>query len=164
MAPIPSAPTAPPQLGAQREPKDWKTYRCSRYFLYQGKAIECDSDLGRDGESLRPILAKTPEALAKLDSYQNTRKNVQNLRYLSALGLAMMGTGFILSKTMDSDNKVAVRNILVTSGLAISAGTFIWGLTLIRQNESKLTEATEIYNRANPKDPLEIQVTTGVTF
>ena len=157
-------PSAPPLLGAQGEPGNWRAFRCSRYFIYRGKSIECDSDLGHDGENLRPILSQTPEALETLNQYQQTRKDAQKLRYVATAGLVMMATGIILGRTLAPNDRILTRNLLLGSGLAISAGSYFWGLTLVRKNEARLTEAAEIYNRAHPKDPLQIQVTTGVEF
>lgn len=162
---IPRKTTSPPMLGAAKPPNP-DNFRCPRLFSYRGKVLNCDSNLGWDGENLRPIIQGVPDALAELDEYQNNRNKVVALRYVGTAGVVLMLTGFILGKTMDVNNpdRVTIRNLGVIGGATMAIGSFAWGLAIIKGNESRLGRAAALYNQSHPKDPIELQFSTGLRF
>ena len=158
---IPSRPTAPPTLGAKM-PEN--LFSCQRSFVYRGKTLPCDSNLSYDGENLRPILSAVPESIPPLDQYQRNRQKVRTLAYTGSLGLAMALVGHFVSKGYEGDKRILIRNLSVLSGFALTAGSFIYGFTLLNTNEANLREAVRVHNNARPQDPIELQLTTGLTF
>ena len=159
---LPIRPSAPPTLGATA-PAD--IFVCQRYFSYRGRLLTCDSNVNPDGEGLRPILSTVPEAVPYLDKYQDNRRDLANLAYYGSAGLLIALGGTILSHQYSGGTRIVIRNISLFTGLlGLTAGSFIYGLTLLTTNESYLHDAVRVYNRSRPEDPLELQLTTGVRF
>src|SRR5690349_46867 len=94
-AQIPKKPSQPPQLA----PRLGKSKpQCERYFLYQGKKLECDSYLGGDAERLRPLMADVPSALAELDIYRENLKKMKLAAYIGSAGLLAIVAGLAISR------------------------------------------------------------------
>lgn len=160
-ADIPQTTSAPPPLARKAIPK---VHTCQRQIVYRGQVLNCDSHLHWDGERLRPILQNVPEAISELDIYQKNRRKVQTLAYTSTLGLILIGAGIFLGRNLASADRLAIRNVLAGTGAGITAGSVIYGFTLIRTNEEHLSNSVNIYNDKNPKDPIELKFTTGISF
>ena len=170
---IPSTPSAPPGLVQKRAPT---IAHCERYFLYQGKKIECDSNLGSDAENLRPLMKDIPSAVSELDTYQNNRWMARNLAYLGTAGLLILvaGTMFGNEKYIDTspgtnngkegDRLNLMGRYLFYGGAGIAGGSGIYGFSLVRGNEAHIGNAVGHYNRVNPGNPIELQFSTGIHF
>jgi hypothetical protein len=152
--PIPQMPTAPPQL-FERTPPD--TFRCQRFYVYEGKTVGCDSNLKADGDRLRPILRPVPEAIAQLDQYQRSQRILRTTAYTGSAGLFLLLTGLFAGQS-------GGKNAFYLGGLAVFFGSLSYGLISLRTNEAKLGDAVETYNRARPEDPIELQFKTRIGF
>ncbi len=158
----PSIPSTPPSL--VRIPPKKKVFSCQRQYVYQGKLLECDSNLNLDGENLRPILTEVPEALSELNLYQKNRRSTHKLAYISTVGLAMVGLGFWLSNQYEGNKGIVIRNLLVIPGIAIGGGSLVYGFVLLNTNEHHLHKAVELYNDARPHKRIDLQFNLGISF
>lgn len=160
---IPQSPSAPPVLGVPSPPT--RNFGCQRQFMYQGKLMDCDSNLHPDAEKLRPIISDVPAAIAELDTYQLNRYSIRRLAYTSTMGLALAGIGtLIASQYFSGTQQVLVRNFTVIPGLLITGGSAVYGFSLLKVNEKHLTNAVEFYNQARPDNRIELQFSTGIRF
>jgi hypothetical protein len=166
-ADIPQAPSAPPVL-VQKIPLD--PFRCQRKFVYQGKAYDCDTQVRRDGENLRPILKDVPEAVAELDTYQRGRRNLRYTAYTATLGLATALVGYISNvatnegRFRNGDLSLPFGSYLMLGGVLATSGSFVYGFSVYRTNESHLTEAVSLFNQARPNTPIALEFKTGIAF
>ena len=170
---IPSTPSAPPGLVQKRAPS---IAHCERYFLYQGKKIECDSNLGSDGEVLRPLMKDVPSAVSELDTYQHNRWVARNLAYLGTAGLIVLIAGAMFGREKYIDTSTNINSgkegdrlnllgrYLYYGGAGVAGGSGIYGFSLVRSNEAHIGNAVENYNRVNPDNLIELQFSTGIHF
>ncbi len=159
---IPTAPSAPPSLTPQ---KPTNVIRCQRRFIYRGKQLDCDSNLERDAERLRPVFKDVPEAIAELDMYQKTREQVRSLGYAGGLGLGMAFTGFLLSRTTTNEQTARDWRVMgIGGGLLVLGITLATGLVALGNASDHLGNAVKQYNQARPGDPIEFQFSTGFDF
>lgn len=132
--------------------------------------MACDSYVQADGEQLRPILAKVPEAESRLNEYQATRRSIQDWAYVASTGLAVLiGSLWLGPKLTDSQGAMSstgktVRNVGGLVGVAVFGFSLGYGFIKLEGNESRLGEAVETYNAAQPADPIQLQFTAGITF
>lgn len=154
-------PSAPPAL-SRRVPKE--TLSCTRQYVYQGKTLDCDSNLARDAENLRPVFQEVPAALKELDLYQATRRQVRGLAYTSTIGLVLIVTGYLLGREIEGLDGIAIRNAVAGSGLVLTTGSVVFGFVSLRANEARLDQAIRLHNEAKPDRPIELLVTTSVRF
>lgn len=157
-APSPT-PTRPPTMG-KKIPDN--PFRCDRLIKYRGKTLPCDSHLKRDGENLRSILQDTPEALEKLDLYQKNRKKVAFAAYTGTAGLAIAVTNGLIAKLFvpkdpgrDRERK-QTENAIRWTGIGLSVGSVIYGLSYLKSNEENLNDAIIRFNDAHPDRPIEV--------
>jgi len=119
--------------------------------------------LKRDGENLRSILQETPEALEKLDLYQKNRRKVRFAAYTGTAGLVIAFTNGLIAKLFVpkerrsdrhrvEDTETAVR----WTGIGISVGSLIYGVSYLKSNEQNLNEAIVRFNTAHPDRPIEV--------
>jgi hypothetical protein len=162
-AEIPQLPKAPAPIPGG-SPSD--TFRCTRYFTWQGKKFECDSFVRQDAENLRTIVANVPQAVTELDDYQATRSSLKNTAYIGSAGLVLFVAGLLLHGRF-SDEAPAGQNIsrgISILGLGAAGGSFIYALGQIQANELRLGSAVQYYNTAHPDTPVELQFSTGFAF
>ncbi len=155
-----SAPQPAPNSLAKVPPPD--LFQCSRYFVYRGRVLQCDSNLNRDGENLRPILQDTPAAIAELDTYQSNRRNLQKAAYTGTLGLAVViGSSLIttLFSDVDTDSGKRLNSYLRVGGGLLTIGSGIYGLAVLRTNERHLENAVHLHNQAQPDNPIQLKFT-----
>jgi hypothetical protein len=157
---IPSKPSAPPKLGVDTPQEHFK---CERLYIYRGKQLNCDSNVRQDAERLRPILQGVPQSIGELNSYQKNRRAVRGLAYLGTAGLLVAIASAFVPQDPDAQ-VISTRNALLIGGLSLTSGSLLYGLSLIRTNEAHLGAAVDIYNKSNPKDPIELKFSTGITF
>ncbi len=160
---IPTRPSTPPLL-EQKVPIEYP--HCERYFVYRGKAFECDSNLGRDAERLRVLLKDVPSALFELDTYQENREKIKVASYLGTAGILAMILGVLISRPpFDRDNgSIKPGGYVLLGGGILAGNSLIYGLSLVKTNESHLRNAVGYYNAAHPDDPIELQFSTRVNF
>jgi hypothetical protein len=164
---IPKKPSTPPSL-TQPIPSD--PFQCHRTFVYQGKTLDCDNPIQRDGEKLRPIIKDVPEALSELDAYQKTQRHITNVAYVVSGSVLLALGGFIAARTTggnlfkDANGNISAQNLVAIGGLATAIGAFSYGFVLYQKNETRLTAAVNAFNNARPNTPIELEFNTGITF
>ncbi len=151
---VPNTPSAPPSLFKRAAPE---SFRCQRFYSYDGKLIGCDSNVRPDGEGLRPYLSDVPAANTELNIYQRNRATLRNTAYFGTLGLVVAIAGAVVGGG-------AGKQVMILSGGSILAGSFLYGFTSMRANESHLNEAVRLHNLAKPDKPIELQFSTGIGF
>ena len=158
---IPQVPSTPPTL---LQKNATNTPHCERIFVYGGKKMECDSNLGRDGENLRPILQSVPSALSELNQYQENRQQVKLAAYFGSLGLLSAVVGVIMNHPPFINGEIKPGGYAVLGGLGLGISSFIYGFTALHANESHLEKAVQNYNVVNPQAPILLQFSTGIQF
>lgn len=162
-AQIPKKPSAPP---LQKVRKAKPIPHCERFFVYQGRQLECDSNVGRDAERLRPFVETVPEAMAELDLYQENRKKMRYAAYLGTFSLLTIVAGILVSRPPIDENSGAIRpgGFLILLGLVGGVNATIWGFTASTSNERHIGNAVNYYNAAHPDRPIELQFSTQINF
>jgi hypothetical protein len=160
---IPTTFSMPPHLSQKKPPV---LPHCERYFIYSGKKFECDSNLGKDAVQLRSIISSVPDALAELDSYQETRVRMTKSAYVGSTGLMTAVAGFLISRPLidQQTHQLRTGGYLVAGGLTVAFVSMIYAFTSISSNDSHLLKAVEIFNTAHPENPIEIQFSTQFHF
>jgi hypothetical protein len=167
---IPAGPKKPSAPRALKQPTIVDTFHCERRFLYMGKVYGCDSNVQRDAERLRPLMADVPAALAELDTYQRNRQSVRVAAYVGSIGLLAAIGGVLISRTFTDSNgnatnaSIAFRNYALAGGLGITGISLLYGLSVLSTNESHIDNAVRYHNQAHPNTPIELQFTTGFSF
>jgi len=149
---------APPSAYSKKIPDN--PFRCDRLIKYRGRVLPCDSALRRDGDSLRSILENTPDALDELDRYQSGRNSIRYAAYVGTTGLLIaLTSGLIANAFIDESRTTARRDtakVLQVSGLSLTLGSVVFGLSSLRNNEQHLQTAIIKYNASSPDKPIEI--------
>jgi hypothetical protein len=160
---IPKNPSQPPSL-RQRPARD--SHHCERFFVFDGKKEECDSNLGHDAERLRPLMHDVPSALEELDLYQENLKKIKTAAYVGTAGILAMIVGVIMSRPPFDPNSGAARPgaYVMMVGLAAGVNSMIYGFSLVKTNEAHLGNAVQYYNAAHPDRAIELQFSTNVNF
>ncbi len=158
---IPQQPSAPPKI---TQPLGTQTFRCDRLYIFEGKTLPCDSFVRKDAENLRPIFKDTPAAIEELNEYQRQRRNIRNLAYVTSAGILVAIAGLFVSRPAFSESEIRPGGYMILSGLGLSAGSFIYSLSLTRTNELHLGRAVDIYNQAHPDNPIVLQFSTSIGF
>ncbi len=160
---IPKSPSQPPPL-VQNAPKFIP--HCERYYLFEGKKFECDSNLGQDGERLRSIMAEVPSALVELDAYQQNLKNIRTAAYVGTAGILAMVLGVIMNRPPVDPVSGALRPgaYVMLVGFGVTVNSLIYGLSVVKTNEAHLAHAVNYYNQARPDRMIELQFSTQVNF
>ena len=162
VAKVPQKPSSPPALARQPEPD---IPHCARYFLYNGKKYECDSQLGSDAAHLRPIMSDVPAAIAELDAYVRTKKQVRIAAYAGSLGiLAVIVGGLVSQPLIDQNGTLKTGGYITYTGIGIVANALIYGFSMLKANEQHLGKAIDYYNAAHPTRPIQLQFSTEVHF
>jgi hypothetical protein len=165
-AQIPQKPSTPPALMQRIAPN---IPHCERYFVYQGKSMECDSNSGQDADRFRSIMEDVPAALAELDIYQDNRQKMRIAAYTGTFGLLAMIAGFfVIGRPNPPFDPISgspnIGGYFMIGGLGLVGSSFIYGLTVSRTNESHIGNAVEIFNAAHPDRPIELRFSTEINF
>jgi hypothetical protein len=162
-AQIPSQPSAPPALKERAAPD---SFRCERHFLYQGKQMNVDSDVGRDGLGLLEIVRTVPGALSEVKQYQENRNKIRMASYVSTLGIAAIIAGLFISHPPIDAKTGALRpgGISILTGVILTGTSIAVSFTTSHANDNHLHEAARIYNSVHPDQPIQLQISTKFTF
>ena len=160
---IPRVPSAPPAI-TRKTAEEFP--HCERFFLYRGKKIECDSNLGNDGERLRSIMRDVPPALAELDIYQANQNKIRNVAYVGTAGLLTIILGSVVTRTPFDPVTGSPRfgGYAILGGALAVVNSLIYGLSMVKVNESHLGRAVDHFNQAHPDSPIELKFSTEVNF
>lgn len=148
----------PPSIQARKLPET--PFRCDRLIRYRGRTLPCDSALRRDGDSLRTIFERTPEALDELDRYQSGRNSIRYSAYVGTAGLLIALTGSLVANAFIEERRTTARQdtakVLRFSGIGLTVGSVVFGLSALRNNEEHLQSAIIKYNASQPDKPIEV--------
>ena len=159
---IPKNPSAPPPLWQQTP---LHSERCRRTFIYRGEMLGCDSVVSTDASGLRSILGNTPEALVELGAYQQGRRSIRQLAYLGTGGLLLAFLGPSIARSIgDAKTSSVLASFCTIGGIGLTGGVVVLGGLSLRNNEQHLRNAVDLYNQANPKDPIQLQFSTSFSF
>ncbi len=159
---IPTQPSQPPGL-TQKQFK--QSGHCERFFLFEGKRYECDSNLGGDAERLRPILQDVPAAIAELDQYQKSRSDVRVSGHLITSALVLAGLGMLFSGGQPfnpSNGGLTPGGAVVLTGMTLGVGAIVHGFTVVNSSDKHIENAVHFYNAAHPDHPVDLQFKTGI--
>lgn len=162
-AQIPTLPSAP--LILIRNPPKYVPH-CERYYVYKGTKLECDSNLGKDGERLREIMQDVPAAIAELNTYQENLSKIRLTAYVTSACVIGFLAGILISHPPVDPATNALRPgayvMLGSAGIAFNS--IIYGLSVQKTNETHLGNAVDLYNAARPDQPIELRFSTKVNF
>lgn len=162
---IPQTPTAPPSL-VQPIPVD--PFHCQRTVIFQGKTLDCDTNVRRDAENLRPIIKDVPSAVAELDTFQSNKRTLRYTAYTASAGLLVALVGYFGSRGTNgfrnANGGYTPAALVTLAGLTVTAGSFVFGFVIYKTNESHLANAVNNFNLARPDTPIELQFKTGFSF
>jgi len=159
---VPVTPRRPIAPSLIPQPKVKNVFRCERKFVYLGKVFDCDSNVERDAERLRPLMTDVPGALEDLDNYQRTRQTVRNAAYAGSLGLLAVISGELLSRTFTDANGnltstgTQLRNYTAFGGAGLALISFFIGWFTLQRNEKYWDSAVQLHNQAHPDTPIQI--------
>ncbi len=156
-------PTAPPPL-PQRIPGE--VPHCERHFVFKGKKIECDSEMGKDALRLSLLMKDVPYAQSELDIYRENRQKIRLAGFTGTVGVLAMLTGAIVSHPILDPQSGSIRpgGLITLAGLAITANSLIYGLSMMRANEVHIGNAVQYYNSVHPGQPIELEFSTHIDF
>jgi hypothetical protein len=165
-AQIPQKPSTPPALMQRIAPN---IPHCERYFVYQGKNMECDSNSGQDADRFRTIMEDVPAAIAELDVYQSNRQKMRIAAYSGTLGVLAMISGFFVIGRPDPpfdplSGTPSAGGYTMIGGIGLFVSSIIYGLTVSRTNEAHIGNAVQFFNAAHPDRPIELRFSTGINF
>ncbi len=159
---VPSDRETPPDLAPS---ENFMPLGCDRKATLDGREIRIDSYHCKDGEGLRKLFLAVPDAQRELDLYQSTRNQAQIAAYTGSFGLLAIVVGWIVSSQMNnSQDALKVRQWTFGGGITITTGSLIYGLGMLSASETHLENAVEEYNKVNPKQPLGLEIKTGIHF
>ena len=95
-------PTAPPSYLHIAQPDP---FGCHRKIVYQGKTLDCDTNVQRDGENLRPIIKDVPAAVSELDTYQRNRRNLKYTAYAFSAAILIALGGYIATRVSGTNGQ-----------------------------------------------------------
>ena len=163
LPPIPNQPSAPPLLSQKAiAPMS----QCERYFVYDGKLLQCDSNTEKDANRLRPIMRDVPEAIAELDAYVANRKSLQTTAYVGSASFLMIIGGIFVSHPAFDPVSGAPRagGYLILGGVGLAIHSLIYGMSINRANEVHIQNAVARYNSARPDHPIRLQFSADIPF
>lgn len=160
-AQIPTQPSAPPKLAPLTRPN---IPQCERYFLYQGQRMECDSNVSRDANRLRPILEQVPESLDELNRYQERQKNLLSSAYFGSVGLLAMLIGAALRNHVDETGGIRLSGVILIGGLVITGNSIVYAFSMNKANEIHLQNSVKTFNQAKPEQPIVLEFSSPINF
>ena len=142
---------------------------CSRFYLYHNKILAVDSSRKKDGEGLRPILSKNPEAERLLSTYQANQPPPSWPAYVGTLGVLTLIGGNIAAREVFSGSRIPQRNFRLATtilGGSLAIGSYVYTQVRLHRNEKNLEKAVSVYNASvstedrvrigfEPSDPSE---------
>jgi hypothetical protein len=124
---------------------------CSRSFVYRNRTLPLDSSRKLDGDGLRQVFKKVPQAEAMLNDYQSRLKSSRWPAYVGTLGIATAVGGAVYAGTLQSSlGQRDTRYAFLLSGLFLAVAAYSYGQYAIVQKEKVLEKAVNTYNDAVP--------------
>jgi hypothetical protein len=145
-------------------PKPMIPLGCNRPFLYRGEIYSVDSPQAADAGNLKYFISDTALSQKYLDQYQDNRRKSRISAYTGTAGLflALFSAGIGRWLTPRNPGPVATTSAILGGALVIEGISY--SMSVLRQNESLLTEAVDAHNKDKPKDPVELQFSLGWGF
>ncbi|MEO5968452.1 MAG: hypothetical protein ABIQ95_00875 [Bdellovibrionia bacterium] len=160
---IPKNPTVPPPL-TQRTPPN--VSHCERHFLFKGKRLECDSETGKDALGLNPFMRGLPYAESELEIYRENQRKIRFAGFTGTVGVLAMIAGVVISHPVLDPASGSIRpgGFVTLSGIALTANSLIYGLSMMKANEVHIANAVQYHNTARPNQPIELEFSTHIDF
>lgn len=150
--------------GRLEKPRSRPSIGCDRPFLFRGEVYAVDAPQAQDASNLRLYVREVPEADSILAEYQNRRDRSRLSAYTGTLGLILYLVANSLSKGAATPESQSLWSTFKYTGLALTAGGFIYSYSLLSSNERLIPQSVDAYNRAKPKEPIELKFETGWSF
>ena len=145
-------------------PKQVVPIGCPRPFLYRGEIYSVDSPQAKDAETLKFFTKDSSQAQTLLNQYQDNRERTKISAYAGTAGLVLAVLALPLGRWVNPSNPATVQTAALLLGSAIAVEGISYSLMLLRENESLLARAVDAHNQDKPKDPVELQFSTGWSF
>lgn len=147
------------------KPKPVTPLGCDRPFVYRNEVYSTDSPQAQDAASLKFFTQAVPEANQYLDQYQHNREKAKLSAYTGTFGLLLLLIAPAMSRSFFSaPSRDKAFEIAQITGIAIAAGGFVYGFTLLRANESLIPKAVDTFNSVKKDDPIELRFSAGWKF
>jgi hypothetical protein len=147
-----------------KRPKTFIPQGCARPFLYRGELYTVDSPQAEDAGTLKFFTKSSPDAFKYLSEYQNNRLKSKISAYTGTAGVLLVVFSSGIGRWLAPRNPDTVREIALLFGAAVAVEGVSYSLMMLRQNEVLLNRAVDSYNHDQPKDPVELQFSTGWSF
>jgi len=134
---------------------------CVRSYIYRNRSFSVDSSRKMDGEGLRQVLTKNPDAEALLNDYQGRLRASYIPAYTATLGAAMAIAGPLYAGTIKSlEGQSDTRALIMWPGIALLVGSYLYGQYALWRKEKTLENAVETYNHAvSDTDRIRVELT-----
>ncbi len=138
----------------------WAVETCSRVATINYQEVLVDVSNRNRGEGIRYYLEKDKVSKGLLDEYQENNKSTWKSAAASTLGTAMILAGVL--RTSDGNNDaITNRNFLLLGGFTMITVNYFVSKTIEFNNELKLSQAVEEYNKRNTPRIFFSPTTTG---
>jgi len=103
--------------------------------------------------------------VAALDTYQRNRQSLRPFAYAGTAGLLLALSSSIFPKLIPgAEESGTVRTLIAATGIGITAGSVLYGMHFLSENEKHLQRAIELHNQAKPDSPIELMIQASFTF
>jgi hypothetical protein len=110
------------------------------------------------------LMQDSPQALRELDIYQENHEKLRNAAYVASAGIVAALVGVLISHPPFYNGQVRPGGYFVLGGAIITANSFIYGLSVLKSNETHLGRAVDNFNSVHPDNPIELQFSTQLNF
>jgi|GEM_PF-1725517 len=134
---------------------------CVRHYTYKNKTYPADSSRKPDGEGLRKLFKKSPQAEEMLNNYQSRLTTLRWPAITGSIGVASMITGVIYASQLDTQlGRRDTRLVMIGAGASLILASYAYGQLGRHLNEKNLEKAVETYNDSVPKEErIQVSIT-----
>lgn len=140
---------------------------CERPFTYQGETYSVDSPQSQNAANLKYFTSSVPESNELLSKYQSNRKKTELNAYIGTAIFIMGVFALPIARRFErssSENAEHLSEVLRYSAIVLGAADLTYTFSLLHDNETLIPKAVDSYNRAHPKDPIELRFSAGWSF
>jgi hypothetical protein len=163
-APGAASNTPAPKDNMLIRPKHITPIGCTRPFIYHGEIYSVDSPQAQDAQNLKYFTRDSQKAQDLLTQYQENRYQSRVSAYTGTAGILLAIIALPLGRWISPSNPTTIQSAALLLGTAIAIEGYSYSIMLLRENESLIPRATQEYNHDRPKDPVELQFSTGWSF
>ena len=115
-------------------------------------------------QNLKYFTRDSQKAQDLLTQYQENRYQSRVSAYTGTAGILLAIIALPLGRWISPSNPTTIQSAALLLGTAIAIEGYSYSIMLLRENESLIPRATQEYNHDRPKDPVELQFSTGWSF